>query len=308
MNITKLSAVTAVSLAAMCATAARADEPAKAEPKPAFTTSGNLTFATNYVFRGLSQTNFKPAIQGTLEGAHESGLYVGLFGSNVSWYGDAWEEAAPGQNSAVFGGATGQSEAISNSLEVDFYGGYRGKVGDAISYDVGGIYYYYPGKYEISANQAPVSSGGFGVKKPHTGELYAGAGWNWISAKVSVVVTDGVFGVADGRGSLYSELNAAYPLAETGFTLIGHVGYWRFRGAMDAWAANSKKNDVYNLADYKVGVTKDFVGFTFGAFFSGSTADKTATLPSGAELAVWGNRFGKNVGDNSFFLTATKAF
>ena len=94
----KKSALLALTgLAGLCAVAAHAEEAAKAAATPDITTTGNLTFATNYVFRGLSQTNFKPAVQGTYEAAHSSGLYLGLFGSNVSWYADAWEEAAPGR-------------------------------------------------------------------------------------------------------------------------------------------------------------------------------------------------------------------
>ena len=289
-------------------TAVAEDAKAAEEPKSPHSMTGNVTFATNYVFRGLSQTNFKPAIQGTLEYGHASGLYVSFFASNASWYGDAWEEAAPSQNSAVYGGVTGQNVAISSTLETDLYAGFRNKIGDSISYDIGAIYYYYPGKYEIAANQAPASAGGFGVKKPHTGEFYVGAGWNWISAKLSYAVTEGVFGVADARGSYYGELNASYPIGDTGLTVIGHVGYWKFDGSMSVWSANGKKNDVYDLTDYKIGVTKDFLGFTFGAFYSGTTADKTTRLSNGSDLAVWGNRYGKSVGDNSLFLTVTKAF
>ena len=73
-------------------TAVAEDAKAAEEPKSPHSMTGNVTFATNYVFRGLSQTNFKPAIQGTLEYGHASGLYVGFFASNASWYGDAWEE------------------------------------------------------------------------------------------------------------------------------------------------------------------------------------------------------------------------
>ena len=146
------------------------------------------------------------------------------------------------------------------------------------------------------------------MKKPHTGEVYVGAGWNWISAKLSYAVTEGVFGVADARGSYYGELNAAYPVGETGFNVIGHVGYWKFTGKMLSWANAGTDNSVYDFADYKLGVTKDFVGLTFGAFYTGTTADKSVVTPLSGELAVWGNRYGKNVGDNAFFITATKAF
>lgn len=300
----KTAAFTLACAAGLVATSqVRAEDAPAAEASP-HTTTGNVTFATNYVVRGLSQTNFKPAIQGTFDYSHASGVYLGLFASNVSWYADGWEHAAPGVNSAIYGGTanTAQDNAISNSLEIDIYGGYRGKAGD-FSYDVGGIYYYYPGKYDIANNVTA-----FGVKKPNTGEVYVGAGWNWISAKLSYAVTEGVFGVADARGSYYGELNAAYPIGETGFNVIGHVGYWKFTGKMLSWANAGTDNSVYDFADYKLGVTKDFVGLTFGAFYTGTTADKTVVTPLSGELAVWGNRYGKNVGDNAFFITATKAF
>src|SRR5574337_404937 len=60
-------------------------EPAAATPRPL---TANVTFASQYVFRGLSQTNGKPAIQGGLDYVHSSGFYVGTWLSNVSWYTD----------------------------------------------------------------------------------------------------------------------------------------------------------------------------------------------------------------------------
>ena len=90
-------------------------------PAPAFTVSGNATLATDYVWRGLSQTWGKPALQATLEVAHSSGFYVGFFGSNVA------PQFVPNAN-----------------LETDWYGGYRGKAGD-FSYDLNAVYVLFPG-------------------------------------------------------------------------------------------------------------------------------------------------------------------
>lgn len=302
--LTKTAAFTLACATGLITTAVSAEEAPAGESSP-HSTSGFVTFATNYVVRGLSQTNFKPAVQGAYEYAHASGFYTGLFASNVSWYGDAWEAAAPGQSSAIYGGTTGDTIAISNSMEIDLYAGFRGKVTPDFSYDVGGIYYYYPGQYAIASNQAA-----YGVSKPNTGEVYGSVGWKFINAKLSYAVTDGVFGVSDARGSYYSELNAIHEIGDTGFSALAHVGYWKFDGAMRFWADNQKDNSVYDLTDWKLGVTKDFVGVTFGAFYTGSTAKEhesnliTQTDP----YAVWGNRYGKNVGDTAFFLTATKAF
>ena len=89
-----------------------------ADPAP-FT--GNITLASDYKFRGFSQTNFKPALQGGFDYADKSGFYLGNWNSNVE--------------QSLYNGA---------SLEMDVYGGYKGTAG-AVSYDLGAIYYAYPG-------------------------------------------------------------------------------------------------------------------------------------------------------------------
>ena len=43
--------------------------------------------ATDYLFRGISQTRSRPALQLGLDVAHGSGFYVGAFGSNVVFPG-----------------------------------------------------------------------------------------------------------------------------------------------------------------------------------------------------------------------------
>lgn len=79
--------------------------------------SGNATIVTDYSFRGVSQTDRGFAIQGGFDWAHDTGFYLGLWGSNVH-FDDAY-------------------------LEADFYGGYANSVGD-FSYDVNVIGYVYP--------------------------------------------------------------------------------------------------------------------------------------------------------------------
>ncbi len=69
--------------------------------------TGNFTLASEYIYRGIGQTNRKPAVQGGFDYAHASGLYVGVWGSNISWLSDL-----PGD--------------ISSSIEIDVYGGYKG--------------------------------------------------------------------------------------------------------------------------------------------------------------------------------------
>lgn len=84
--------------------------------------SGNLRFATNYMFRGISQTDDGPQIQGDVTWAHESGFYVGVWSSNT-------DVGGPG-----------------NSMEFDPFIGFSQTIGDTrFSYDVGFWYYSYPG-------------------------------------------------------------------------------------------------------------------------------------------------------------------
>ena len=72
--------------ASVDAPAATADAPAAEAPKSNFT--WNLSATSDYVFRGVSQTSRKPAIQGGLDYAFgDSGFYVGGWGSNVD-FGD----------------------------------------------------------------------------------------------------------------------------------------------------------------------------------------------------------------------------
>lgn len=81
--------------------------------------SANVALTTDYVFRGISQSNEEPTIQGGVDWSESTtGLYLGLWGSGVD-FNDA-------------------------SAEFDFYGGVSGSI-DAFSWDLGAIYYHYPG-------------------------------------------------------------------------------------------------------------------------------------------------------------------
>ena len=78
--------------------------------------SGNVTLASDYSFRGYTQTERGFALQGGIDWEHPSGFFIGAWGSNLRWAGN---------------------------VEIDVYGGYAGEVG-AISYDVGATYFGYP--------------------------------------------------------------------------------------------------------------------------------------------------------------------
>jgi uncharacterized protein (TIGR02001 family) len=202
-------------------------------------TSGSVSLTSDYLFRGVSQTNQNPALQGGIEYAHDSGFYLGAWGSNVSWLSDT----------VVIG------DDISNSLELDGYVGYRGKAGELFSYDVGVLTYYYPGDYPS------------GFNSPDTTEIYLGgtlAPSETVSVglKYSYAVTD-LFGYADSDGSGYLDANLNWTF-QPSWTLNVHGG--------KQWIEHNKD---FEYADWKVGVTKSFdSGFSVAAAYSGTDAEE----------------------------------
>ena len=139
----------AFALPAMAQTAApAAPEAAPASPSPL---TANIGLFSDYRFRGIDQTYGKPALQGGIDYAHSSGLYVGNWNSNVS-------------SGAGF---------PDGNLEMDFYGGYKTTFGD-FGLDVGAILYYYPGS-EGKVLGTGASSGAVTNK-----EIYIGGSWKFL--------------------------------------------------------------------------------------------------------------------------------
>ena len=161
--------------------------------------TANVGLVSDYAYRGSSQTDERPALQGGFDYAHDSGLYAGVWGSNVSWLSDS-------------------NPNVHNSLELDLYGGYKGTAG-AIGYDVGLLQYYYPGSYPK------------GFNSPDTLEGYIGLSWEFLSFKYSYAFTD-LFGYDRSDGSQYYDLGAAVDVGG-GFTLAAHVGYSDIKGQDD---------------------------------------------------------------------------
>src|ERR1700694_2456994 len=84
------SAFAALAFAALIPMGALAQTPVPAPapaPEPDWTFTGNVGLFSQYVFRGLTQTNEKPAVQGGFDLGHKSGFYAGTWASNISWIG-----------------------------------------------------------------------------------------------------------------------------------------------------------------------------------------------------------------------------
>lgn len=163
-----------------------------AAPAPESTLSFNVGVVSDYRFRSVSQTSFKPALQAGVDYAHTSGLYLGAWASNVNWIKDY----------------VGASEG---SLEVDLYAGYKGEIAKDFTFDVGVITYQYP------ANTADRV-----LANANTTEFYGALTFGVVTAKYSQ--SSGNFiANPNSSGAAYLELAANIDLG-SGFTLTPHVG------------------------------------------------------------------------------------
>jgi uncharacterized protein (TIGR02001 family) len=240
---------TSIGLAALLAMTSL---PTFAQSSP-WTVTGNAGLFSDYRFRGVSQTNKKPAFQGGFDIAHSSGLYGGNWNSNID---------AP-----FFNGS---------NLEMDFYGGYKGTYGD-FSFDVGGIYYYYPGS-EPEYNNA---------------EVYVGGGWGPLSMKYYYAVSD-YFNAPNSDGTWYLDVGASWPIA-TGWTLVGHVGYTGLKGGARVPEINGGSAPD-SITDWKLGVTYDLSGWLLGASYIGTNRDYQGSVP------------GRNISGDTLVVSVTKSF
>lgn len=202
------------------------------------TVSGSATLVNDYIWRGLTQTFGKPALQVGVEMQHESGAYLGAWGSNVT------ERWIPGAN-----------------LELDVYGGFRTPLPgvEGLGLDLGLIYVYYPGGDYADALDGNTFTG----SSPNTLEAYVGATYKSVSLKYGRTLSKfygwnennsgpGVFsatapsaGVTGStRGSQYVELTVNQEIGD-GWVANGQFGH--------QWIAHGKGLD---WSYYRIGVTK----------------------------------------------------
>ena len=236
-------------------------------PASTYTVTSNVGWVSNYVYRGITQTVGKPAIQGGFDYAHASGFYAGVWGSNISWI-------------------TGSGSSGDASLETDTYLGLKNSFATDFSYDVGLVRYNYFGTYIPGAGPT------FNYVKADTNEMYGSVGYKWISAKLSYAL--GSFLTVPGAtGTTYLEVNASIPVADTGVTVGAHYGKQKYKGTaagdlVNTTAAGISQDPSY--ADYKVNVTKDFGGYVVGLAYSNTNAVSGGyyTYPSNGVPRDWG--------------------
>ena len=236
-------------LAALTAAPAFAQSTAAAPESP-WAFSANLGLFSDYRFRGISQTDKKPALQGGFDLGHSSGLYAGNWNSNV--------------DSAFYNGA---------NLEMDFYGGWKKSFAGGFGIDLGAISYYYPG------------TGAGGTTKIDNTELYIGASWGPLSAKYNYAVSD-FFSAPDSKGSSYLDLGFAYDLGK-GFGFVAHYGYQTLKGDARIAEIGGTPPGPDNISDWKLGVTYTIDGWAIALAYVDTNRSYTGgtAAPSNKDIS-----------------------
>ncbi|MBT8563729.1 hypothetical protein G6710_04580 [Polynucleobacter paneuropaeus] len=281
-----------------CASAFAEDAPAADAPEVSPITA-NVTVVNDYRYRGISQSNFKPAIQGGFDYAHESGFYVGNWDSSISWISDAY---GPG------GSATVNGYSVSAPLEMDFYGGFKKElIAEGFASDFGVLQYYYPTSGLPNSNGTAAS--------PNTTELYVAQNYTFGPltgfVKFSYAVST-LFGTANSTGSYYPDLTMNYDTGVWGLALNGHIGYQYIAGntakgetyfSTATIPTGTSNSSLYSYTDWKLGVTKDFGGGLSGAIAYVGT---NAAITKGGYS--YSNPQGKNLGRAGGLISLTKTF
>ena len=246
-NLTLIAALT-LAFATMSASAQAQDAQPAAAAVPDNQISYNVGVVSDYRYRGISQTRLNPALQGGVDYVNNpTGLYVGAWASSIKWVKDGGGDA---------------------NVELDIYAGKRGEITKDFTYDVGGLYYFYPSNgLNPSANTfelyAQVASGPFSLKYSHS--------------------TTNLFGFADSKNSGYVDAQFNQDLYD-GYILNLHAGH-----------QNVKNNGVSSYSDYKIGFTKDF----------GVATVALAAVFTNTDAYVGR---GKNLGKTGAVLTISKTF
>jgi uncharacterized protein (TIGR02001 family) len=172
--------------------------------------TGTVTAVSDYDFRGISLSSKDPALQGSIDYAHDSGFYAGAWASNID-YGDD----------------------VDGDLEVDLYFGLAGGDEEGLGWDIGLVYYVYPGADDI--DDYP--------------EIYAGLTYRnfefkqWYTHDYGGTELDG----------FYTEANASFDLMEN-LSLGLHVGYNFGDAFEDTEYFDYSVGLAYTLGNFELGL------------------------------------------------------
>ena len=208
--------------------------------------SANVSYYTNYIWRGEEQTGGL-AIQGGFD------YSVNLVETYIDAYVGTWA-ANLGTNG--FG------------MELDYYGGFTGAipgVEDYLSYDIGMLYYDYPGASSQESDGTD-GTGGSGTRGLEFLEWYGSVGIAGLPYDLGLSYYFGYSptGYANNYDYTYHNVSAEIPVPSTPFTLYGGVGFTN--------SENADNTTGYGFTDYLVGVSTSAFGLDWGIQYT-TTSD-----------------------------------
>ncbi|WP_423142024.1 TorF family putative porin [Parablastomonas sp. CN1-191] len=241
--LTSIRGLVAASLIAgsvLTAAPAFADE---TDPPSAITITGNVAGVTDYRFRGLSQTSGDPAIQGSININHSSGIYAGAWSSSLDF------RAVGPAAVAVYG-----------NQELDLYAGWTGPVASGLTFDGGLLYYAYPGGHVGKAEFFEPYASLTGAIGPVTAK--AGVAYAWKQAALDFNAD----GKNDDNVYVYGELGSSIP--NTPISVLGHLGWTK--GALSPKFATGQTADYAGGFDYSIGASANvYKGLSLGVSYVG---------------------------------------
>ncbi|WP_072376206.1 TorF family putative porin [Hyphomicrobium sp. NDB2Meth4] len=243
LALTAISGTAAADGYEVAAPAAPADEGRK------FTYSFNLGVVSDYVFRGISQSDNDPTIQGGVDIGYGI-FYAGWWASGVD-----------------FGGSAATNDA---RVEMDWYAGIKPTWREA-TFDFGVIYYTYPGESWIF----PVTDGPqlnyVELKAGVSGELFKNmaTGLNVYWSPDSFAETGSVWTIEGNAGYTFHQIGPFVP------TINGVVGY--VTGGDEYSAANGFNNYWYWNAGLALAVDKLTFDFRYWGTDASNSTSNTLT-------------------------------
>ncbi|MEO7050464.1 MAG: TorF family putative porin [Rhodanobacter sp.] len=182
--------------------------------------TGNVAVTSDYMFRGLTQTWGRPAIQGGADYTNLNGFAAGLWSSSIS------ERTYPG-----------------GAMELDVYASYGRVINSDWSWRAGVYGYVYPG--------ANLDQAGLPSRSLNTAEANVALSWRMLTLKYNRALTD-YFGVdtqqgyrGDSQGSGYLQLDLTIPLSDT-WSLALHAAHTHYTTELATPLASGARNPGYN--------------------------------------------------------------
>ena len=246
---------------------------------PAITISGAATITSDYRFRGVSQSDEGLAVQGGITISHESGFYVGTWGSNLAGWG-------------TFGGT---------NMELDLIAGYKFGVGEG-TLDTGLVWYMYPSGLDTTdfAELYAKLSGAVGPVSLTAGVAYAPKQ----EALGNAFPVGAPANPGDKEDNLYLTGDAAYGISGAPITLKAHIGYSDGNPGLGPNGTSIAPTGTY--FDWSLGADiAPISGLTLSISYVDtdiSEAEAALIRPNFATLA------GKSISDATVVFSVTAAF